>query len=199
VAAAGPEVVVKARKAMRRTELKRGTSELKRTELRRGSSLQSKRPSLQGSGGSVKPNGPVKTRVESSVIPKAIRLAVYARDEWTCQRCGIYIPDTTLNWSLQHRDPRGMGGSRIRHTMPNLVLVCGWTVDAGRCTRWMEIEARPAATALGWLVPNGATPERWPVHRWTPDGPRWQQPGDIWVDAEPTDRQRELQDECEVA
>jgi hypothetical protein len=189
VATAGPEVVVKARKPMRRTELKRGDSQLKRTELRRGRSLQPKRSALQGSAGSAKPNGPVKARIESSEIPKAIRRAVYARDEWTCQRCGIYIPDSGRNWCLQHRDPRGMGGSRMRHTLPNLVLVCGWTLDAGSCTRWMEIEDRPAATALGWLVPNGAVPEEWPVHRF---GTSWEQPGDIWVPGSPHPDQIEL-------
>lgn len=187
----------------RRTQMPRGTTPLKRTELKRGNSELKRTPmprrsaSDASSGGPTHPtrNGPVKPRLESSVIPEPIRLAVYARDEWRCMRCGIYIPDSGRRWGLQHRRPRQRGGSRLLHTMPNLVLLCGWTVDAGTCTEWVELVDRTQATAEGWLLPHKfrrITPEVWPVLRWTPDGPRWQQPGDEWVPAEPHPDQIEM-------
>lgn len=173
---------MKQRKPLRRTELKRGTSELKRTEFKRGSST------LKSS----KPNGPVKARSESTHIPEPIRLAAYGRDEWRCMCCGIYIPDSSRRWGLQHRRPRKAGGSKFLHTMANLVLLCGWTVDPGTCTERIELLDRLWATAEGWLVPDGVAPEEWRVRRWTEDGPQWMQPGDIWVPAAPHPRQIEL-------
>lgn len=184
---------VKKSRLQRHKRLNPGTKGLKRTEFKsKGSGFQSgtkneRRFKTRGS----RRNGPVKARSESTHIPKAIKLAAYARDEWRCQCCGLYIPGSGRRWCLQHRDARGMGGSKLRHTLPNLVLVCGWTVDPGTCTEWMEIKDRPAATRLGWLVPNGVTPEQWRVWRWTPDGHRWEQPGDMWTPAEPHPRQRE--------
>lgn len=81
-----------------------------------------------------------------------------------------------------------MGGSKLLHTMANLVVLCGWSVDPGTCTAWVEVEDRPEATALGWLVPNGVTPEEWPVRRFG----QWEQPGEIWVPAKPHPRQVEM-------
>jgi len=46
------------------------------------------------------------------------------------------------------------------------------------------------AYALGWLVPNGVTPDEWPVRRF--DEQAYQQPGDIWAPSEPHPRQVEL-------
>ncbi len=183
---------------VRRTPMPRGTTPLKRTELKRGAPLR-RSPMPRGSAGpspsdgpTPPPRGPGKPRVESSEIPRPIRLAVYARDEWRCMRCGIYIPDSGRRWGLQHRRPRQAGGSRLLHTMPNLVLLCGWVGDAGTCTDQVEEQDRAGARRDGWLVPNGVTPEEWPVRRWTPDGPRWQQPGEQWTPASPHPRQLEL-------
>ncbi len=81
------------------------------------------------------------------------------------------------------------------HTMPNLVLLCGWTVDAGTCTAWVELADRRQATTEGWLLPHKLRrimPEEWPVLRWTPRGPEWQQPGDTWRAATPHPRQLEM-------
>lgn len=180
---------------MKRTELNRGTSQLKRTELKRGGPIKPRRPNGDASPvGSTPPrpniSGPVKARLESSEIPKPIRDAVLERDGYTCQRCGRYLVDT-IRYGLQHRRPRGAGGSRLLHTMANLVTLCGWTVDAGTCTERVELLNRRAAAAEGWLVPNGATPEEWPVYRWTPDGHQWMQPGVEWVPASPHPRQAE--------
>lgn len=122
----------------------------------------------------------VASALSSSTIPAAMRRDVLRRDEWLCQRCGRSI--TGIRAGLQHRRPRGMGGSKRLHTMANLVLLCGWPGDPGTCTEWVEHEDRAAAYAQGWLVPMGYSPEEWRVLRF---GVRWEQPGDIWVPAKP--------------
>lgn len=179
---------------MKRTPLARGDKPPERkTELKRAWFNRGTRETKAKATKKPATNGPTKPRLESSEIPQAIRLAAYARDEWRCMRCGIYIPDSGLRWGLQHRKPRKLGGSRLLHTLPNLVLLCGWSVDKGTCTEAVELLDRPRATAEGWLVPDGQiTPEVWRVRRWTPDGPVWMQPGTTWEVAEPHPRQREL-------
>lgn len=123
----------------------------------------------------------------SSRIPSSIRSAVVKRDGWSCQRCGRSI--WGIRYGLQHRRPRGMGGSKLLHTMANLVVLCGWSIDPGTCTAWVEVEDRLGAAGAGWLVPNGVDPEEWPVLRF---GRTWSQPGEAWVEAVPHPRQREM-------
>lgn len=131
--------------------------------------------------------------VTSSEIPQRIRDAVLARDEWACAYCGI--PIDQLNYSLHHRRPRGMGGSRRLHTMANLVTLCGSGVDG--CHGVVERD-RLTSRRSGWLVPNGKTPEEWRVLRRTSDGEiGWWQPGDRWLPADPHPDQKD--DESEVA
>lgn len=132
------------------------------------------------------PSRPV--RVSSSEIPEDIRNAVLERDRYSCARCDRYLVDT-IRYGLQHRRPRGRGGSRLLHTMANLVTLCGWSVDAGTCTEWVEVIDRVEATRQGWLVPHGVAPEKWPVEL-APN--RWEQPGDIWTPAKPHQRQIEM-------
>ena len=184
---------------VRRTPIPRGTTPLRRTEIKR-SSIRSR-----GSVGDASPDGPTaqaarrrggptKPRLESSTIPKAIRDAVLERDGYSCVRCGRYLVDT-IRYGLQHRRPRGAGGSRLLHTMANLVTLCGWVGDAGTCTDEVEERDRDRATADGWLLPKRirtVTPEEWPVLRWTADGPEWQQPSEQWTPATPHPRQIEL-------
>lgn len=191
------------RQPMRRTELRRSTP------LRQGKPLAQKTPlrtnprpaRADSSPGALSPDGvaqskstrhgPVKARSESTHIPDPIRLAVLERDGYSCMRCGRYLVDG-IRYGLQHRRPRGHGGSTLLHTMANLVTLCGWTVDKGTCTEWVELVDRPAATAEGWLLPHkfrDVTPEEWPVRRY--DG-QWAQPGDGWTEAEPHPRQVEM-------
>jgi hypothetical protein len=174
---------------VRHTPMPRASAPLRRSPMPRGSAGPS--PS---DGPTPHPRGPVKPRVESSVIPSAIRAAVLERDSYSCQRCGRYLVDT-IRYGLQHRRPRGAGGSRLLHTMANLVTLCGWTTDPGTCTAWVELEDRVRAAAEGWLLPHNlrtVTPEEWPVLRWTAAGHVWQQPGEQWTAAEPHERQREM-------
>lgn len=123
----------------------------------------------------------------STVIPKDVKDAVDGRDLWICQRCGR--PIGSGRYSRHHRDPRGMGGSVLLHTMANLVLLCGDALLPGYCHSWVE-QNRTEATRDGWLVPMGIRPEDWPVKRFGLE--QYQQPGDEWVPAEPHPMQIEM-------
>jgi len=122
----------------------------------------------------------VASALQSSTIPAPIRRDVVTRDGWECQRCSRSIYG--IRAGLQHRRPRGAGGSTRLHTMANLVLLCGWADDPDTCTHLVERLDRPGATRDGWLVPNGVAPEEWPVLRYGKD---WMQPGSEWVPALP--------------
>jgi hypothetical protein len=131
-----------------------------------------------------KPQWKPARAVTSSRVPARIREAVLARDDRCCQLCGVSLYGR--DYSLQHRDARGMGGSKLKNTMANLVALCG-TATTG-CHG--HVESQPLESdRYGWSVPNGADPGDWPVHRF---GVSWQQPGDGWVKAEPHPRQIEM-------
>jgi hypothetical protein len=119
----------------------------------------------------------------STRIPAKLRVAVLDRDDHSCCRCGVSLEGSY--YSLHHRRRKGAGGSKLLDTMANLVTLCG-TGTTG-CHGYIE-EHRAACYTLGWLVPNGATPEAWPVLRLG----SWQQPGDTWTAAAPHPRQLEL-------
>lgn len=82
------------------------------------------------------------------------RKIVLVRDGACCRRCGRYLRE----YSVHHRLPRGMGGSRSssghdRTERPsNLVVLCGSGVTG--CHGWIESN-RSKAYESGWLV-----------HRW---------------------------------
>lgn len=80
------------------------------------------------------------------------REVVLERDQNTCQRCGIDLLYKLA--SIQHRRPRGAGGSALVDIPSNLVLVCGSATTPGSCHNWMEHEDRPAARVEGWLIPK---------------------------------------------
>lgn len=101
-------------------------------------------------------------------IPAAVREAVYERDAMRCQRCRRPVYQVGA-WSVHHRQPRGMGGTRHgAHRLSVLVLVCG-TGTTG-CHGWIESN-RAAARELGWLISkfDPADPQTIPL-RW-PDVP----------------------------
>lgn len=72
---------------------------------------------------------------------------VVLRDRNRCRRCGRTVD--ILNYSIHHRQPRGMGGRKNADHKSNLVLLCGSGVDG--CHGWVE-QNRTEAVALGWLV-----------------------------------------------
>lgn len=130
---------------------------------------------------------PTKRKASAStIIPKPVRSAVDLRDDWTCQRCGRDVGSGP--YSRHHRDARGMGGSKVRHTLAIIVLLCGDALFPGYCHS--EVESyRTRAIREGWLVPMGISPEDWPVHRF---GQLWSMPGKSWVECEPHPMQVEM-------
>lgn len=79
----------------------------------------------------------------------ATRNKVLDRDRCKCRRCGVDI--THRMYSIHHRKPRGMGGTKDpRADSPgNLLTLCG-TGTTG-CHGWVESH-RAEAYAQGWLV-----------------------------------------------
>lgn len=92
-----------------------------------------------------------------------VRKLVLERDEYRCVRCGHPVTgDPGVGFSLQHRIPRGMGGSKDpRLNMPaNLILLCG----SGTTLCHGDVESnRAAARAYGYLVWRSLDPAEVPV------------------------------------
>ena len=93
-----------------------------------------------------------------------------ARDEWT----GAPLRP---GWTVHHRQPRRMGGTRnpAIHSLANLVAVNGHGTLGSH--GWIESH-RAEATDRGYLVPMGMDPEVVPIRLWSgrtvwlsPDGP----------------------------
>lgn len=84
---------------------------------------------------------------------KAVVALVWERDQGSCARCGtgLLFEDRGFGWSVHHRSPRGMGGSKAPHVNrpANLVTLCGSGVTG--CHGWVESH-REQATTDGWLV-----------------------------------------------
>ncbi len=108
--------------------------------------------------------------------PTVLRREVLERDSWLCQRCGLTVDGKP--YSLQHRLPRGRGGT---NTLANLVTLCGDATHPDYCHAHVE-QFRRRATREGWLVPTGISPEDWPVLRF---GQAWEMPGEDWAEVEP--------------
>jgi len=89
-------------------------------------------------------------------------MAVLVRDSYRCVRCGCPIQgERGLAWSLQHRRPRGMGGTKRSdaNSPANLIALCGsGTTD---CHGHVE-SYRAEAYTNGWLVSIHADPAKVP-------------------------------------
>ena len=77
------------------------------------------------------------------------RFLVLARALYQCERC--YGNGTVFGFSVHHRVPRRMGGSRNAdlHKPANLIVLCGSGVDG--CHGWVESN-RDQARADGYLL-----------------------------------------------
>jgi hypothetical protein len=93
-------------------------------------------------------------------IPKQVRVTVLDRDGLTCVRCGA--PISLADYSLHHRRPRGMGGTRdVRINFPsNLLTLCGSGTTG--CHGHVESH-RFDAIAEGYLLTNVADAASTPV------------------------------------
>lgn len=98
---------------------------------------------LKGTGRDTGPNG-------------ATRITVHIRDEDRCVRCGGFVWKLAGH-SIQHRIPRGRGGS---NRLSNLVLLCGSATTG--CHGWVESH-RGESYRHGWLVRTDEDPAKVPV------------------------------------
>jgi hypothetical protein len=93
---------------------------------------------------------------------------VAQRDEWSCVRCGGSCHGRRgLDWSVQHRRARGMGGTRREDTnaIQNLILLCGSATSPGGCHA--RVEARlPEDAGMGWAIKQSEDPLQVPILHW---------------------------------
>jgi len=82
-------------------------------------------------------------------VEEEVRFTVLARAFYRCERCGGGA--TAFGFSVHHRLPRGMGGSKNAnlHKSANLIVLCGSGVDG--CHGWVESN-RDEARAKGYLL-----------------------------------------------
>lgn len=90
-------------------------------------------------------------------IPAATRSMVLARAGHRCESCGTSILGTP--YSLHHRRPKGMGGTRAAtvHSLVNLLALCGSGTTG--CHGLVHLHPTAARDA-GYLVHQGASPAR---------------------------------------
>lgn len=106
-------------------------------------------------------------RRDTGPSPRARRL-VEERAGYCCEVCGVSLHNGTAwtsAYSIHHRRPRAMGGTRdpIANTPANLLLLCGTGTDG--CHGRIERE-RSTAYVYGWLVRQGDDPSRVPLWVW---------------------------------
>lgn len=101
-------------------------------------------------------------RPSSTGFPTVVRITILERDHYRCARCGRHVAARTVGYSLQHRDNRGMGGTRdVRINWPsNGLTLCG--SGTTECHGWVE-EHEEEAARCGWVVLSWADPETVPV------------------------------------
>jgi len=110
------------------------------------------------------------------------REVIYERAGRACERC----PRSGGPFSIHHRRPRGMGGTKdpAAGGVPNGVLLCG----SGTTGCHGEVEAnRVQALADGWLVPQGTDPATVPIRHRTL-GVVWLSEDGMYLHQDPTER-----------
>lgn len=101
-------------------------------------------------------------------VTRDTRTLVLIRDDYSCVRCNR--PVMGGDYSLHHRRPRGMGGSKRADTdlAGNLITLCGSGTTG--CHGWVESH-RSEASGWGYIVPQNAVPASIPVRY----GDQWAQ------------------------
>lgn len=152
---------------------------MKRTAIQRRTPLKASKPLTRTTALSVSPLARSQTHANSALQrrrPKRAKdgpsdaavIQVAQRDEWACVRCGGSCHGRrSLDWSVQHRRARGMGGSRRPDTNEpqNLILLCGSATSPGGCHLRVE-QRHPADAGSGWAIKQAENPLHVPVLHW---------------------------------
>lgn len=138
----------------------RRTALVRRTPLAQVSAKKANAAKASG-----KPVG-AKKAPKNTGPSRAVVDLVLERDMHSCVVCANNLHGTRgRDWSIQHRDPRGMGGtSRPEVNRPsNLLTVCGSGTTG--CHGWLEAR-RVEAEEMGLLVRGNEKPTEVPVSTW---------------------------------
>lgn len=103
---------------------------------------------------------------------------ILERAQHSCEACGASVGDRRgFDWSVQHRRPRRMGGTRWAgiNLPSNLLILCGSATTPGSCHHFAE-NWRASSVASGWLVLSRVDPATVPVL--VLHGSRWVYLGD---------------------
>lgn len=138
---------------MKRTPLSRKKAPERRTPLAATKDLSTAKTIKTGTA---KPRTPRNTGPTVGT-----RKLVMARGDNHCERCGKTI---TGAYSIHHRKPRGMGGTKdpAANSPSNLVLLCGSATTPDGCHTSVE-RFRQAAITTGFIVTRTADPETVPI------------------------------------
>lgn len=92
-------------------------------------------------------------------IPSKVVEQIHARSGWACEKCGT---NSSIRWSLHHRKPRGMGGTKNKmiNSPANLLWLCGSGTEG--CHGWIESH-RTAGYEDGLLLHRNDDPTTIPV------------------------------------
>jgi hypothetical protein len=134
----------------RRTPLAAGKPLARKTPLRE---VSLKRAASSGKSARPRDTGPDRTTRE----------LVLERDDWACFCCGKTI--LGHDYSLQHRDSRGMGGSKnpLKNSPANLITLLGSATT--ECHGRVE-GRRTADNVAGYWLKTGQEPADTPVLHW---------------------------------
>jgi hypothetical protein len=98
-----------------------------------------------------------------STVSAEVAEIVVARDLWSCVGCGMGIMglERGIGWSIHHRIPRGMGGTKDpKVSSPaNLIVLCG----SGTTGCHGDVESYRDARARGLLLWRSQDPAEVPV------------------------------------
>lgn len=107
--------------------------------------------------------------MSGAFAPKLVRLIFTIRDNEACFRCGrgLRWEDRGMGWSMHHRRPRSMGGTKTAWVgmAANALTLCGSGTTG--CHGWVESH-RDEAFEDGYLISanSGQIAEDVAVRRW---------------------------------